>query len=293
MTIVPATGIRMAGYQPARSLHTRALHRLADVLRQRLGAAVDIAVTDNITAEGRRADDLLAMTEGCELDLCYFSSSYLAARIASLGAIDRPFRFARRAEAYALLDGPAGRQMADDVAGATGFRVLAFWDNGVRHISNRRRPIRSPADCAGLRIRTLNNAMHQAFFRKLGFEPVFLDVKDLPKAVADGSVDAQENPLTNIVNFELHRHHRFVSLTGHLFGVALLLVNRRHFDAWPEEVRAAVRAAAAAATAAQRHEAAAEDDICFEQLTADGVQIIAAGDLDRPAFERAASGRPG
>jgi C4-dicarboxylate-binding protein DctP len=283
-----AIRLRLAGYQPARSVHTRALHLLAEHLRQHLGARLQVEVTDNVTALGRRADELLAMTEGDALDLCYFSSSYLAARVASLAPFDRPFRFADRQSAYGLLDGAQGRSIAEDVASTTGYRVLAFWDNGFRHISNRRHPIRRPADCAGLRIRTLDNAMHQAFFRKLGFVPVFIDVKDLVRAVADGTVDAQENPLTNLINFDLQRHHRFVSLTAHLFGVALLLVNRARYDAWPQEVRAALGAAVAAATVAQRRYAADEDSVCRERLLAEGVQIVAGHDLDRAAFARAA-----
>jgi TRAP-type C4-dicarboxylate transport system substrate-binding protein len=280
--------IRLAGYQPARSVLTRALHRLVDEMRSRLNTPTEINLTANITAAGRRAEELLMMTESGELDICYFSLIYLAARVPSLELFDRPFHFADRESAYALLDGAAGRKMADDVSRATGFRVLSFWDNGFRHISNGRHPIRRPADCAGLRIRTLDNAMHQAFFRRLGFEPVFIDVKDLAKAVADGRIDAQENPLTNIVNFGLQRHHRFVSLTAHLFGVALLLVNRRRHDLWPADVRAAVEAAAAIATAEQRREAAAEDDRCFRDLVADGVQFVSGRDLDRAAFEQAA-----
>ena len=280
--------IRISGYQPARSVHTRALHRLADELRRRLGVGAEIRLTDSITAGGRRADELLSMTEGDELDVCYFSSSYLAARVPSLELFDRPFRFADRAAAYALLDGPTGRRLGDEAARATGFHVLGFWDNGFRHISNGRHPIRRPADCEGLRIRTLDNARHQAFFRRLGFEPVFIDVKDLVKAVAEGTVDAQENPLTNIVNFELQRYHRFVSLTAHLFGVALLLANRQRFDGWPAELRAALAAAAAIATSEQRREAAAEDARCYDRLAAEGVQFISGTELDRAAFERAA-----
>ena len=280
---------RLGGYQPGRSVHTRALHLLADTVRQRLGTAVDVTVTDNVTALGRRADDLLAMVAGDELDLCYFASSYLASRVPSLARFDRPFQFADREAAYALLDDAPGQAMMDEVAQATGYRVLAFWDNGFRHISNGRRPIREPADCVGLRIRTLDNAMHQAFFRKLGFEPVFIDVKDLVKAVAEGTVDAQENPLTNLVNFALHRYHRFVSLTAHLFGVAPLLVNRTRYDAWPDDVRTALGEAVGLATAQQRREAEAEDEVCRERLTADGVEILDSADLDRDAFIAAAS----
>jgi C4-dicarboxylate-binding protein DctP len=284
-----APKLRLCGYQPARSVHTRALHRFADLLRRALGPRIEIAVTDNITAEGRRADDLLALTESGEIDACYFSSSYLAARAPSLAPFDRPFGIPDRAAAYALLDGAEGERMREDVARSSGFRALGFWDNGIRHISNRRHAIRRPADCAGLRIRTLDNADHQAFFRRLGFAPVFLDVKDLARAAADGTIDAQENPLTNIVNFGLHRHHRHVSLTAHLFGVAVLLVNRCRFDGLPDDVRAATHAAAAAATALQRRDAAAEDELCRERLLAEGVQIVGAGELERAAFERAAT----
>jgi TRAP-type C4-dicarboxylate transport system substrate-binding protein len=280
--------IRMAGYQPARSVHTRALHRLAERLRQELGGAADIVVTDNVTTAGRRAADLLAMTEGGELDICYFSSSYLAARVPSLGLFDRPFGFEDREAAHAAMDGAAGRRLAEDLARATNLRVLAFWDNGLRHISNRLRPIRTPADCRGLRIRTLDNALHQAFFRRLGFEPVFLDVRDLPRAIADGRVDAQENPLTNVVNFGMQAHHRFVSLTGHLFGAALLLANGARLSAWPRPLREAVRGIAVDITAAQRSDAIAEDAACHEQLLAEGVQILGPDDIDRAAFRRAA-----
>jgi len=285
---MPAIKIRMAGYQPPRSILSQALHRMADGISLRAGETIEISLTDNVTTAGERADTLLAMTEGSELDIFYFSSSYLATHVPSLELFDRPFVFADRNAAYAELDGATGRTIRDEVAHATDFRVLGFWDNGFRHISNARRPVHSPADCVGMRIRTVNNAMHQAFFRRLGFEPVFLDIKDLVRAVADGTVDAQENPLTNIVNFELQRYHRFVSLTSHIFGVALLLTNRKRFDGWPPGVQAAVHAAAAEATVAQRLAAAAEDDVCHRRLVADGVEIVPPSGLDRAAFLRAA-----
>jgi TRAP-type C4-dicarboxylate transport system substrate-binding protein len=283
-----AINIRLGGYQPPGSILSRALRGLAGDIEQRAGGKVRISLTENVTASGTRADTLLAMIEGDDLDICYFSSSYLAARVPSLELFDRPFVFAERSAAYAELDGAAGQIIRDEVARATGFRVVGFWDNGFRHISNARRPIRSPADCAGLRIRTVNNATHQAFFRRLGFEPVFIDIKDMVSAIAAGTVDAQENPLTNIVNFALQRYHRFVSLTGHIFGVALLLANRERFNGWPPEIKAAVQAAATDATAAQRLAAAAEDDACHRRLAAEGVEIIPASGLDRAAFLRTA-----
>jgi C4-dicarboxylate-binding protein DctP len=276
--------LHFAGYQPARSVHTRGLHALRDAVARRAGDALTITVTDSIVGQGRKAADLLAMVERGELDGCYFASSYLTSRIPALGVFDEPFQAGSREACFAALDGEIGAALAAQVAAATAYRVLGFWDNGIRHISNGVRPIRTPADCAGLSLRTLDNAMHQDAFRHLGFSPVFIDVADLPGAVADGTVDAQENPLTNMVNFGLHSHHKHVSLTGHLLGIALLLVNRARFAALPMELRNVLDAAARDSEAAQRKQAVAEDADCLELLAKAGVAVIGPEAIDLAGF---------
>jgi TRAP-type transport system periplasmic protein len=284
---VQPVALRFGGYQPARSVHTRTVRAFEAGLERRLGDGVAFSFLEDVTQTGRRAADLLAMTEAGELDLCYFSSSYLAGRVPALALFDLPFVIDDRQTAYRLLDGEAGARLADEVAEKTGFEVLSMWDNGIRHISNSRRPIRHPDDCRGLRIRTLDNDLHQRAFRAMGFEPVAIDVKDLAAAVAEGRVDAQENPLTNTVNFGLHRHHPYLSLTGHMFGAALVLANRRALESWPAEVREAVIAAMEEATAAQRRFATSEDAVCLEELRAAGVSVCGDDELDRPAFREA------
>ena len=276
--------VRCGGYQGETSIHTRALR----VIASRLGeAGIAAELTANVTQHGRKAADLLAMVERGELDLCYFSSSYLAERVPALRLLDIPFFITDRRKAYRHLDGPLGNRLMADVPAATGYRVLGFWDNGFRHISNRLRPIHAPRDCAGMKIRTLDNPLHQEVFRAFGFVPRIVDVKDLPGAVASGAVDAQENPLTNVVNFDLHRTHRHISLTAHFFGVALLLVNAEHFDGWHADTQRAVRAAAAAATEEQRALAASEDVDCLARLKRDGCEIVAGDAIDRAGFEAA------
>jgi TRAP-type C4-dicarboxylate transport system substrate-binding protein len=277
--------LRCGGYQGEASVHTRGLRALAGALAQTPDVAVEL--TPNVTAQGRKAADLLDLVESGALDLCYFASSYLGDRVPALRALDLPFAIRDRDQAYRRLDGALGACLAEAIAQATGYRLLACWDNGFRHITNRVRPLRGPADCAGLRIRTLDSALHQEIFRALGFEPVAIDVKDLAAAVAAGTVDAQENPLTNTVNFELHRHHREVSLTAHFFGVALLLVNRAAYEGWPAAARRAIEQAVTVATAAQRGFAAAEDATCLARLAADGCTVLGPEALDLAGFERA------
>jgi TRAP-type C4-dicarboxylate transport system substrate-binding protein len=278
--------LRCGGYQGEDSVHTRAL-RVLEAEIGRAGSDIETHVTPSITAQGRKASDLLTLVEGGDLDLCYFSSSYLAGRVPSLRVLDLPFVVTDRQRAYRALDGDLGNRLANDISRATDFRVLAFWDNGFRHFSNRLRPIRYPRDCQGMKIRTLDNALHQQVFRALGFEPVTIDVKDMPAAIASGAVDAQENPLTNTLNFGLHRTHRHISTTSHFFGVALVLVNRAHFEGWSADTRELVGNAVATATRAQRGFAAGEDVDCLARLHADGCEIVDADAIDRGAFEAA------
>ncbi len=284
-----ATPIRFGGYQGDKSVHTRGAHVFCEALKRIAGDAVDVAFQQNIVEDGHKASDLLSMTESGALEGCYFSSSYLAARVPELALFDQHFAVPDRRQAYAVLDGSLGRRLAKEVEAKTGYSVLGYWDNGLRQISAVDTALRSPADCSGLRLRTLASDDHQRVFRALGFEPRAIDVRDLPEAVASGRVDAQENPLTNIYNFGLHKTHRVITLTGHLLGVALVLFNKKAVEGWPPDIRTAVEAAVSEATKQQRRFAEEDDEICAKALAADGVTLIELAEDERRAFAEAAS----
>lgn len=279
---------RFGGYQTEASVHTRALRLMIENLKQKLGDAVDIELIANVTERGRKAADVVAMTAGGELDLCYIQSSYIdASRAPGLRLLDLPFIFTDRKRIYAKLDGAFGERLAAEVAASTPYRILAYWDNGFRHLSNRLHAIRTPADCKGLRIRTTASPLHQEIFAAFGFVPMSIDPSELAQAVATGKVDAQENPLTNLLQFGINRHHRYVSLTAHFFGCAPLLVNRARFDALPREVQDALLAAVREATATQRRFAQAEDTRCSDVLRSEGIEVVPAAEIDFAAFKQA------
>jgi C4-dicarboxylate-binding protein DctP len=273
------------GYQGEASVHTRALR----VLEAALGAqGFAPGVTADITRAGRNATDLFDLTESGAIQVMHFAASYLAHRVPALEVFDLPFRYDGRAGLLAALDGPLGARLRAEVEGATGFAVLGFWDNGARHMTNRFRPIRTPADCDGLSIRTMNSALHQATFAALGMLPRYIDVKDYPAAVRDGSVDAQENPHTNTLNFGVPAHHPFLTATGHFQGISLFLANRAWLQALPAPARAAFLQAADQATAAQRQFALAEETEALARILAAGTAL--APDWDRRAFVEATAG---
>ncbi len=276
--------IRFSGYQGPRSVHNRAVGVFAESLSGALGDRVAFEHTLNVTEQGRKAADLLEMVATGETTLCYFSSSYLADKVPEIALFDLPFLIRDRAQGHAMLDGPLGQLIMDKMAEVADFRIVAWWDNGFRHFSNGVRAIRRPEDCAGLKIRTLFSALQQESFAAMGFEPVPLDVAELPGACADGTVDAQENPLTNTYNFAIHEHHHWITRSGHFFGPCVVLAHKATWDAWPDDVRMAVEAALAAATPAQRGFAAGDDAEIAAKLLDAGNELIDLSEDERAAF---------
>jgi TRAP-type C4-dicarboxylate transport system substrate-binding protein len=279
--------LRIAGYQDSRSVHTRAMRVLEAAMKRTLGAAIAVEFEENIATTGRKVTDLLGLVEAGDLDLCYFSSSYLTARAPALGVFDIPFELTDRDRTRTLLQDALGARLADAVAQRTGYRVLGFWDNGLRNISNRLRPIRTPEDCQGLRIRTLASEGYHAAFRALGMEPVTIDVRDFMQAIASDAVDAQENPLTNVRLFGLEKYHRHVTMTAHFHGIALLLCNAKTWVACAPDVRHALADAAAKATPAQWDFAARDERESRTALEAAGVAIVDLDAAARAAFRAA------
>ena len=121
----------------------------------------------------------------------------------------------------------------------------------------------------------------------MGFEPVFYDVKEMVPAIVSGAVDAQENALTNTFNMGIHNHHRWITLSGHFFGPAVILCHKQTYDGWSGEVRAAVDSALAAATAAQRQFAATEEAAVEQKFDPAQNDIIALSEDERAEFVEA------
>src|SRR6202165_1588264 len=147
--------IRMGGYGPATTGFSRALKFIGDRLTAELGDRVDVKYVWNIMELGYRAEDILWLVEHGVLTLGYQSSSYLTDRVPELGVVDLPFLFASTQAARAAMDGALGEMLARKIEARVNYRVLGWFENGFRHISNRLRSVRRPTDLAGMRIRVL------------------------------------------------------------------------------------------------------------------------------------------
>ncbi len=215
------------------------------------------------------------------LDMSANSQGAVSKVVPEYAAIGMPFLFPTPEAAWKVLDGQAGRMLAERSA-ERGLKLLGYWDNGIRHLTNDVRPVRTPADVRGLRIRTPPDLAAADLIKTLGGLPRQIRWSDVYSALQQKVVDGQENPLVNILTGKLYQVQKFLSLTGHRYEVTPFVMARARWDALSEADRAAILAAAAEASTLQRSLAQKENAAAMTDLQRTGMQIDTA---DVAAFE--------
>ena len=244
--------IRMGGYGPASTGFSEALRFIGGRLEAEFGDRVDVKYVYNIMDLGYRAEDILWLVEHGLLTLGYQSSSYLTDRVPALGFVDLPFLFQNNAQARAAMDGALGAKLVQEVEERVNYRILGWFENGFRHISNRLREVRIPADLKGMRIRVLPSEIQARTFELLGAVPMRMDLTEAIAMIKAGTLDAQENPLANTVTYGVHTFHRFHTLTNHFYISRPIFLHRTAFESWPADLQAAMARAVKDAVALQR-----------------------------------------
>ena len=120
---------------------------------------------------------------------------------------------------------------------AEGYSVLAVWENGFRHVTNNTRPIVTPSDLRGLKLRTPRSPWRVKVFEVFGANPSPLSFSEVFIALQTGVMDGQENPLSNIVTSGLHEVQEYLSLTMHVYSPAYLTVGVEHWARLPAHIR--------------------------------------------------------
>src|SRR6185436_744969 len=222
---------------------------------------------------GYKAEEILWLVESGILTLGYQSSSYLTDRVPELGFVDLPFLFSKNETARAAMDGELGKFHADKIESQVNYRILGWYENGFRQISNKLRTVRTPADLTGMRIRVLPSDVQARTFELLGAVPLRWDLTEAIAAIKAGTIDAQENPFANTVTYGVHKFHHFHSVTNHFYISRPIFLHRDSFEAWPEDLQEAMREAVAASVTFQRGLAEEEDVASRKAIVDQGCEI--------------------
>ena len=212
-------------------------------------------------------------------------SSIMSSVADEFGLFDMPFLVKDREHLDRIEEALFWSDMAP-AAEAKGYKVLAVWENGIRHITNNARPIMTPADLNGVKLRTPKSKWRVIMFKAWGANPTPMAFSEVFVALQTGVIDGQENPYTNIWAAKFAEVQKYLSVTGHVYSPAYPTAGKAAFEKLPADVQEVLESTAREMAEWARAEGAAADDDLKNKLTGAGMEVNVA---DRAAFVEASS----
>ncbi len=212
-------------------------------------------------------------------------STIMSSQVDEFGLFEMPYLVRDREHMRAIEAEVIWPELAP-LADAAGYRVVAVWENGFRHVTNNRKAIETPADLDGVKLRTPSGVWRLKLFQALGANPTPMALSEVFIGLQTGVIDGQENPLAQIWGSKLYEVQDFLSLTGHVYTPAYLVTSPAWWDSLPEDIRG-ILAEEARATQAFVHETAARlDSELVDLIREAGVSV---NDPERGAFLEASA----
>lgn len=219
--------------------------------------------------------DARSMVQGLQqgtIDIGSAGNSYFSTLVPEIQVFELPFLFDGYAEARKVMDSDAPKPIRDKLE-TKGLLCLAFWEVGFRHLTNNVRPVKSIADVAGLKLRTLPAAIQVKTWENFGCLPMAIDSSELYSALQTGIVVGQENSLTEIYTKKLQEVQKYMSLTGHVYTPMTLAMSLRTWRKLDDGQKEAVRKAVADATRKAREVFDREEANCLAELEKTNLEI--------------------
>ncbi|MBP2641710.1 MAG: tripartite ATP-independent periplasmic transporter solute receptor, DctP family [Firmicutes bacterium] len=244
--------------------------QLAKLVDQKTNGKVKIQVFHSSQLGSER--ELIEGLQMGTVDMTVISTAPLSGFSSKFLVLDLPFIFTSTEHAYKVLDGPIGTEILSSL-NEKGIIGLAFWENGFRNITNSKLPILHPADMKGMKIRTMENPIHMASFSQIGSDPTPMAFGELFTALQQKTVDSQENPLPIIWTSNFHEVQKYLSMTGHFYAAAPLLISKTAWDKLPADAQAALKEAATEAKKFERDQIQKMDKELVAKFKEKGVQV--------------------
>jgi len=258
-----------------------AASKFAELAKQYSNGRIEVQVAPSAQL-GNDAAMITALRTGA-LDISVNSLGPTAAVVPEYAAWGLPFLFTSSAQALALLDGELGKELGE-LSAKKGLMVLGYWDNGLRHVTNSKRPIRTLEDFKGLKMRVPPDAVLVDTMQALGAQAQQIKFSELYVALQQGVVDGQENPPANIYTSKLYEVQKYLTLSGHTFQMNPFLMSKRRWDKLSKDDQQALVKAGREATLYQREIFQQANEKMLADMEAKGVQIDR---IDTAAMNRA------
>ena len=212
-------------------------------------------------------------------------SSVMSSVVDEFGVFDMPYLVKDRAHMNKIENEIFWSKLAP-LAEAKGYKVIAVWENGFRHITNNSRPINVPTDLDGIKLRTPKGKWRVKMFQAYGANPTPMAFSEVFVALQTGVMDGQENPFAQIASAKFQEVQKYLSLTGHVYTPAYVLVGKKKWDSLPKDVAAELEKIAKESQAFVYETATAMEDDLLAKLKAGGMQV---NEADKAAFVKASA----
>jgi len=265
--------LKYAHFQPAKDDQPK--HAAALAFKEHVEKATNGSVKVEIYPAGQFGKDQPTM-EGVKLgtlELAVAHDGAIATVHKPIGVLGIPFLYENHEHAWRVYDSAWLKGFSDDMVKKTGIRMLGVADNGVRHFTNSLRPIHSPADMKGMKIRIQPSPVFKTLVESLGASASAIPWGELPTALQQKVVDGQENGVTNILAASLYQHQKYATLDGHVWSVHAYMINERFYQGLSAAERKAVDEGTAKAVAIHRKMTADQDRNAKAILEKHGMQV--------------------
>ncbi|MCX7636013.1 MAG: TRAP transporter substrate-binding protein [Syntrophales bacterium] len=275
--------LKLASMTAASHTYNQGAARFAEIVKERTKGRIEITIyPEGQLGKGER--ELLEAVQQGTIDIYVGSTGPLSGFSPSMAILDIPFLFRDYAHVDKVLDGPLGQQLLDELEKA-GFKALAFWENGFRNLTNSKRPVKTPADAKGLKIRTMENKIHIAAWKALGVNPVPMAWGEVYGALQQKAIDGQENPIAVIYSSKLNEVQKYLSLTQHVYSPALIIVSAKKWQTLAKEDQDILLKAARETAPFQRKLGRDNEEKQIGELAAKGMTVTR--EIDKAQWSKA------
>ncbi|ACM03997.1 TRAP transporter substrate-binding protein [Cereibacter sphaeroides] len=286
-----ATTLRYGHMHTPNSIAGMQAQWFADAVAEKTGGEIAVQIFPN-SQLGKLQELAEAVSTG-SIAFSHNTAGAVGSLYEPFAAFDTPYLYRDVDHLMAVMDAesPVMQELNEGLVEASGTRALYAFYFGTRNLTADR-AVKTPADLAGVKIRSIPFPIYMATVEGLGAVPVPVDWSEVPTALATGVVNGQENPMNVLVSAKLYEVQSHLMLTGHIAAAQVVMMNDDVWQGLPDAQKEAVAAAAAETRARASQEMLAAEATDLEALKAAGMTVVdEAGGLDLAAFRESVKAR--
>ncbi|GGJ94837.1 exported protein [Lentibacillus kapialis] len=264
----------------------KAAEKLAEDVNDKSNGRISINVYPNEQLSGGDSATAVSQVANGTQDMSYNSTIIYSVMDERFGVLSAPFLFPDLDTAFSLLEGEGG-EMINDILREKGVEPLGFGLNGFRQVTTSNKPIKTPQDLEGLKMRVPGIEMYTDLWREFGANPTTMTFSEVFSSLQQGTIDGQENPVEVIHSAQLNEVQNYMTIWDYSFDPLVLGINKELFDSMSEKDQQIMKEAAAAANKYQIEETRKREEKQIEELKESGMEVYELSQEEKEPFKEA------